>query len=96
MAKRLRLKRKAVTADERVNIRIEPRLKEILDTRILELGARNLTDYIRGLLIADAVRNGKNLRGVLSLPGWLGSHREVTEGETIPPEMPALESSTEK
>jgi hypothetical protein len=58
------------TQDERIVIRLEPRLMEITRALVVERDTGAISEYIRGLIVADAVKQGKSLAGV-AIPGWL-------------------------
>jgi hypothetical protein len=58
----------------RVNVRFEPALKIVIDQLTKERGASDLSDYIRGLVIADAIAADKKMHGI-TIPGWLIGQR---------------------
>ena len=64
----------------RVNVRFEPALKEITDQLVRERGALDLSDYLRGLVIADAIAADKKMNGI-TIPGWLIGKRVSIVGE---------------
>jgi len=66
----------------RINLRLDPPLRVLLEDLISLRMARDLSDYIRGLIIADAIELRKPIIGV-EIPGWLSaSHKAlITQGE---------------
>lgn len=53
-----------------ITVRLEPKLRELARILAKERGATDTSDYIRGLLVADAVKQNKPLSGI-QIPGWL-------------------------
>lgn len=72
----VRKKHDDVQVPGRLNLRVEPELHRLALELVRERGARDLSDYIRGLLIDDAMEAEKQLRGV-SIPGWLTDRRLI-------------------
>lgn len=56
--------------DEKITLRLDPRLMEMARALVTERKAGTVSEYIRGLIIADAVKQGKSLSGI-DIPGWL-------------------------
>jgi hypothetical protein len=56
--------------DEKITLRLEPRLMELARVLIVQRKAGTISEYIRGLIIADAVRQGKSTARI-TIPGWL-------------------------
>jgi hypothetical protein len=56
--------------DEKIAIRLESRLMEMARALIVERNTGTISEYIRGLIIADAVKQGRSLAGI-TIPGWL-------------------------
>jgi hypothetical protein len=53
-----------------LTIRLDPTLGMLCDRVAVERGAADLSDYIRGLLIADAIALGHVLVGI-EVPSWV-------------------------
>jgi hypothetical protein len=77
--------------DERIVIRLEPRLMEMARALVAERDSGTISEYIRGLIIADAAKQGKTLSGI-NIPGWLIDNLVVVQ--TLNPRSSAS-SSTE-
>jgi hypothetical protein len=55
---------------ERITVRLEAQLFELARSLARERGAADISDYVRGLLVVDAVTENKPLGGT-PVPGWL-------------------------
>lgn len=73
-------KKESGALSERVNLRIESQLLEYVKDLASKAGARDLSDYVRGLLIAESMTAKKDLTGI-SLPGWLIGNKVFISGE---------------
>ena len=60
----------------RVNLRVEPALRNLIDELIKESGASDISDYLRGLVIAEAIESKKKMLGI-SIPAWLVERRVI-------------------
>lgn len=62
----------------RITVRLEDDLFALARTLANDRRADDVSDYIRGLLVVDAVTEGKSL-GSIAIPGWL-----IEQGLIVP------------
>lgn len=70
---------KETTQGGRINVRFEPTLRSLVDDLIRLRGAADLSDYMRGLVILDALSADRKLFGI-SIPAWLTESRVSIKG----------------
>ena len=58
----------------RFNFRIDEALRDIASELIKRRGAKDISDYLRGLLIIDALAASIPVTGI-DIPGWLNDKR---------------------
>lgn len=56
------------------SVRLEERLYQIALSRLPRTGANDFSDYVRGLIIADALSVAASMAGI-DIPGWLVGKR---------------------
>lgn len=54
----------------RISIRFDEQLFRVAADMQKEHGADDISDYIRGLIVLQAVQEGRSIRGV-QIPGWI-------------------------
>lgn len=61
----------------KITVRLEPGLRDMGKYLASKSGASDLSDYLRGLILADVISDGQVVTGI-DIPGWLiGKHIDI-------------------
>lgn len=72
-------------------VRVDERLFQIALSRVTETGADDFSDYVRGLIVADALASPMKITGI-DIPGWIvGKRVNFTTIDPNPPAKPVGE-----
>jgi hypothetical protein len=75
---------------EKITVRLGVRLNQLAQSLAREHGADDFSDYVRGLIVHDAVTRGKSLSGIAT-PGWLQD--DLVELRLVQPNPRSSETS---
>jgi hypothetical protein len=71
-----------VSSDKKVVVRFSEELHDLALQLQKQHGATDVSDYLRGLVVADAAREGRLIRGI-SIPAWVvGERIHLTSDKT--------------